>query len=267
MATIRSPPKPPERRSSGVLASDSIITMSEIIKPSDCDKAGYIKAGFLLAQMDICACLSGKRQVLCPESLAPTKLSVSPSDDFIRHWFSTTAEKHARRPSVTLMMDELRFQHPEQRDGGAPSPFMVGSLVTLRGQVTCAFTSSMEVLVAVTSERYETGESMELAKAFFTFVALPSVNKTLPATSVPAVIPLTASEVSRTAGIDPVSVPPFARTESDPLLNPLDRWRTCSWVVSGETSARSAARCSGSSPRAWTPRPSTTSATRRRGPS
>lgn len=70
--------------------------------------------------------------------------------------------RHARSRVVTAAVDDLVFLHP----------IKVGDLIILEARVTCAFTTSMEVLVDVFSEAALSGERQLTSRAFLTFVAI-----------------------------------------------------------------------------------------------
>lgn len=91
------------------------------------------------------------------------------------------AHRHARRVVVTVSMDHLDFVHP----------IRVGQLIVLRGRVTRAFKTSVEVAVQVYREDFITGERLQTSSAFVTFVALDEKGQP---TAVPPVLARTAEE-------------------------------------------------------------------------
>ena len=78
-----------------------------------------------------------------------------------------SAEKHAKMPCVTLIMDDLdalgRLSH--------------GQVLNVKARVNRAFGSSMEVLVDVSQEDLSEGEKKDICQACFTFVARPKEGK------------------------------------------------------------------------------------------
>jgi acyl-CoA hydrolase len=72
--------------------------------------------------------------------------------------------RHTRMQMVTAAVDDLQFLHP----------IKVGDLILLRAQVTCTFTSSLEVQVDVHSEETLTGRRRLTSRAYLTFVAVGS---------------------------------------------------------------------------------------------
>jgi acyl-CoA hydrolase len=71
--------------------------------------------------------------------------------------------RHTRCQMVTAAVDELQFLHP----------IRVGDLIILKARVTCAFRTSLEVLVDVFSEETLTGRQQLTSRAFLTFVTAP----------------------------------------------------------------------------------------------
>ena len=94
------------------------------------------------------------------------------------------AMRHARRPVVTLSVDQLLFLQPVR----------VGELIVLRSSVNRVFRTSMEVGVRVTTEKLMTGERRHTCSAYLTFVALDENQKPTPITPV---IPETEEEQRR----------------------------------------------------------------------
>jgi len=72
------------------------------------------------------------------------------------------ANRHCRRPVVTVSVDSVRFLHPVK----------VGEVMLFDAVVTRAFTTSMETQVEVHSENLRTGERTRTCSAFLTFVAI-----------------------------------------------------------------------------------------------
>lgn len=96
------------------------------------------------------------------------------------------ATKHARRPSVTVVVDSMAFH----------SPVQVGDLVTVKAEVAWVGRSSMETRVVVTAENVLSGEVTHTNTAFFVYVALDENGKPTP---VPKLVCETAEEQERFA--------------------------------------------------------------------
>ena len=94
-----------------------------------------------------------------------------------------TAQKHCNRVVVTASVDNVNFRAPVPQ----------GSVVTLRGVVTRAFSSSMEVFIEVHVEDLVTGQRTMTNNAFFTFVAVDQLGRPI---DVPAVEPRSDEEKS-----------------------------------------------------------------------
>ncbi len=104
----------------------------------------------------------------------------------LMHWMdivaAIAAQKHCNRIVVTASADSISFKEP----------INLGNVVTLRSQVTRAFTSSMEVFIEVTAEDIPANNKIMTHRAFFTFVAVDQNGKPI---EVPEVIPETAEEI------------------------------------------------------------------------
>ncbi len=104
----------------------------------------------------------------------------------LMHWMdivaAIAAQKHCNRIVVTASADSISFKEP----------INLGNVVTLRSQVTRAFTSSMEVFIEVTAEDIPANKKIMTHRAFFTFVAVDQNGKPI---EVPEVIPETADEI------------------------------------------------------------------------
>ena len=86
-----------------------------------------------------------------------------------------SATKHARRPSVTVVVDSMAFH----------SPVHVGDLLTVTAEVTWVGRTSMETRVVVNAENVLSGEITHTNTAYFVYVALDEQGKPTP---VPAII-------------------------------------------------------------------------------
>jgi acyl-CoA hydrolase len=131
------------------LASESFVTMTELVLPNDTNTLNNLMGGRLMHWMDIVSAIS--------------------------------AQKHSNRIVVTASVDNVSFK----------KPIRLGNVVTLKAQVTRAFSSSMEVAIEVWAEDIPSGERIESNRAFFTFVAVDQMGKPI---DVPALVPETAEE-------------------------------------------------------------------------
>ena len=97
------------------------------------------------------------------------------------------AQKHANALVVTASVDNVSFSEP----------IKIGNVVTLRAQVTRAFTTSMEVHIEVQAEDVPNNHIVESHRALFTMVAVGLDGRKLP---VPEAIPETPEERELYAG-------------------------------------------------------------------
>lgn len=101
------------------------------------------------------------------------------------HWMdiaaAISAQKHCNNIVVTASVDNVSFHHP----------IKLGDVVTIEAQVTRAFTTSVEVRLSVWAENIPSGSRVKSNEAFYTFVAIDSKGKTIPA---PAIKPETDEE-------------------------------------------------------------------------
>jgi acyl-CoA hydrolase len=78
--------------------------------------------------------------------------------------------RHTRSLLVTAAVDDLQFLHP----------IKVGDLIILKSNVTCTFTTSLEVEVDVFSEEILTGKRLLTSRAFLTFVTVDQEGRRVP---------------------------------------------------------------------------------------
>ncbi|MEQ8244021.1 acyl-CoA thioesterase [Fulvivirga sp.] len=109
----------------------------------------------------------------------------------LMHWMdivsAIAAQKHSNRIVVTASVDNVSFGKPIQ----------LGNVVTLKAQVTRAFSSSMEVRIDVEAEDIPSGKKFESNSAYFTFVAVDQSGRPI---DVPEAIPETDEEKEYYAG-------------------------------------------------------------------
>jgi len=103
----------------------------------------------------------------------------------LMHWMdiaaAIAAQKHSNRIVVTAAADSISFKEP----------INLGNVITIRAQVTRAFTSSMEVFIEVTADDIPASKKTTTHRAFFTFVAVDQNGKPI---EVPEVIAETPEE-------------------------------------------------------------------------
>lgn len=103
----------------------------------------------------------------------------------LMHWMdivsAIAAQKHSNRIVVTASVDNVSFGKPIQ----------LGNVVTLKAQVTRAFSSSMEVRIEVDAEDIPSGKKFESNSAYFTFVAVDQSGRPI---DVPEAVPETEEE-------------------------------------------------------------------------
>jgi acyl-CoA hydrolase len=80
------------------------------------------------------------------------------------------SHRHTRTRVVTAAVDDLVFLHS----------IKVGDLIILKARVTCAFRTSLEVQVDVSSEEALTGRRQLTSRAFLTFVAVSEDGSRVP---------------------------------------------------------------------------------------
>ena len=109
----------------------------------------------------------------------------------LMHWMdivsAIAAQKHSNRIVVTASVDNVSFGKPIQ----------LGNVVTLKAQVTRAFSSSMEVRIEVEAEDIPSGKKFASNSAYFTFVAVDQSGRPI---DVPEAIPETEEEQEYYAG-------------------------------------------------------------------
>ena len=94
------------------------------------------------------------------------------------------AQKHSNRIVVTASVDNVSFSEP----------IRLGNIVTMKAQVTRAFSSSMEVFIEVWAEDIPAGIRVSTNTAYYTFVAVDQSGRPI---EVAPVIPETDDEKER----------------------------------------------------------------------
>lgn len=90
-------------------------------------------------------------------------------------------QRHSNRVVVTASVDNVSFSQP----------IKMGDLVTIRAQVTRAFTTSIEIRLDVWAEHIPSGKKVKSNEAYYTFVAVDENNRPV---RVPEVLPETEEE-------------------------------------------------------------------------
>ena len=98
-----------------------------------------------------------------------------------------SAQRHCRRVVVTASVNHVSFDKPVK----------LGDIVTIKAKVSRAFTSSMEVFMAVYVENPATGEQTLCNEAIYTFVAVDQIGRAI---QVPQLLPETDEEKDRYEG-------------------------------------------------------------------
>ena len=132
--------------------AQSQVEMTEIVLPNDANVLGNILGGTVMHMIDIACAIA--------------------------------ANRHCRKPVVTVSMDYLDFKHP----------IAVGALIIVKASVNRVFKTSMECGAKVFSEDLNTGERKHTSTAYLTFVALDENRRP---TSVAPIVPETADEQRR----------------------------------------------------------------------
>lgn len=106
----------------------------------------------------------------------------------LMHWVdivaAIAAQRHCQRVVVTAAVNNISFDHP----------IKLADVVTLKAQISRAFTSSMEVFVEVSVEDFSTGTTRKCNEAILTFVAVDQLGNPI---HVPELIPETEEELKR----------------------------------------------------------------------
>ncbi len=107
------------------------------------------------------------------------------------NWMDITAaisaHRCSRRICVTAAVNNVSFKQP----------IRLGDIVTIHGQVSRSFSSSMEIFLQVFVEDHLTGEQSLCNEAMYTFVAVDQLGAPI---EVPKVLPETEEEQERFEG-------------------------------------------------------------------
>ncbi len=122
----------------GKRPNESRVVLTQLMGPGDANPLGNVHGGVLMK--------------LCDEAAG------------------MAATKHARRPSVTVVVDSMAFH----------SPVQVGDLVTVSAQITWVGRTSMEARVVVNAEDVLSGAITHTNTAYFVYVALGEDGKPTP---------------------------------------------------------------------------------------
>lgn len=119
----------------GKPARESAVDMAELVLPQDANPRGTAFGGKIMQWIDLCAGMA--------------------------------AARHARRPVVTVSMDDLHFH----------VPLKIGYNALLSARITAVFKSSIEIYVRVMAEEPLTGARDLCTDAYVTFVALDDAGR------------------------------------------------------------------------------------------
>lgn len=122
----------------GKQPADSRVTLTQLMGPTDGNIRGNVHGGVIMK--------------LCDEAGA------------------MAAMKHARRPVVTVAIDQMAFH----------SPVHIGDVLTVTAEVTWVGRSSMEAQVIVTAENIITATISHTNTAHFVYVALDEHDRPMP---------------------------------------------------------------------------------------
>lgn len=136
----------------GKTPSETRVTLTQLMGPGNANTLGNVHGGLIMK--------------LCDEA------------------GGMAAAKHARRPSVTVAVDSMRFL----------SPVHIGNLMTVKAEISWVGRTSMEVRVVVTAEDVLSGAITHTNTAYFVYVALGEDGRP---TAVPPLICETEEEKER----------------------------------------------------------------------
>lgn len=122
----------------GKRIADSRVTLSALMGPQDTNGLGNIHGGVIMKMVDEAGGLAAMR--------------------------------HARRPTVTVVIDSMTFIHP----------IRVGMMVQCTAELTLVGRTSMEVCVQVIAENPVEGTSIISNTAFLVYVALDEAGRPTP---------------------------------------------------------------------------------------
>lgn len=95
-----------------------------------------------------------------------------------------SAQRHCNQSVVTISVDSVEFKRA----------IKLGEVVTIEGEVTRAFRTSMEVAMEVFAENLQTNQRNLCTVSYYTFVSIDAEGNTLPVTEI---IPETRFEKER----------------------------------------------------------------------
>ncbi len=110
--------------------SASRVTLAHLMGPTEANNQGNVHGGVIMRLMDEAG--------------------------------GTAAMRHAQRPAVTVVVDQVLFREP----------IHVGDLVTVVAELTYVGRTSLETRIEVVSQNVLSGESTHTNTAYFVYVAL-----------------------------------------------------------------------------------------------
>jgi acyl-CoA hydrolase len=129
---------PPKTDMTPKSSSETAAEMVQIVLPNDANLHGAVLGGTVMHWMDLAAAIA--------------------------------AHRHARRPVVTVSVDQITFE----------APIKIGQMAILKARVTMAGRTSVEVAVDVFSEDLDRGDRRHTSTAYFTFVAIDAEGRPVP---------------------------------------------------------------------------------------
>ncbi len=124
-----------EQKLHGKTVEQSRVTLTQLMGPAEANTMGNVHGGTLMK--------------LCDEA------------------GGMAATRHARRPTVTVVVDTMTFH----------SPVNIGNLVTFSAEVTWVGRTSMETRIVVSAEDILTGDVTHTNTAYFVYVALDKAGR------------------------------------------------------------------------------------------
>jgi len=109
-----------------------------------------------------------KTEVVCPNDTNP--MGILQGGRLVQ-WMdiaaAVCAQKHAGKICVTASIDSVSFENPAR----------LGDIITIKGKITRAFNTSMEVIVEAWAANTLANSKNHISTAYFSFVALNEIAK------------------------------------------------------------------------------------------
>jgi acyl-CoA hydrolase len=143
---------PESAETAGRTAAESAIVVARVMQPPDANVWGNVHGGAIMRMVDEAG--------------------------------GAVAQRHSRRPCVTVAMDSMIFQEP----------VFIGDLLTIRARLTYVGVTSMEVEAHLEAENLRTGAARNAGMCHMIYVALDDDGQPTP---VPPLRLTTPEEVER----------------------------------------------------------------------